>query len=159
MKRRIPKEYVPIVKKALIGAAGVSPLGLVGAIDAVGVGAVWTAMFVAIRNKANSNLGSDPKRIGVAVATGLARYYLGCKAATFAFFCLPGVGVFVAAIAALGISAVCNIYFTYTFAVTLTELMNKQNYSDDDIIKFFINQMRKLPNVDEVKEIGEIYRS
>lgn len=156
---RIPSSYVPIVKKALIASAAISPLGLLGNIDAVGVGAVWTTMFIAIREKANSTLGGDPKRIAVAVATGIARYYLGCKAATFACFCIPGVGPIIAAIAAMGVSAVCNIYFTYSFAATSIELMNKSHYSDDDMIGMFIEQLKRLPSKDEVKEIAAIYNS
>lgn len=53
---RIPQSYVSIVKTALVASAGISPLGLFGALDTVGVGAVWTTMFVAIRNKSNSTL-------------------------------------------------------------------------------------------------------
>lgn len=156
---RIPSLYRSIVKTALIAAAGVSPLGIFGALDTVGVGAVWTTMFIAIRNKAGSSLGADPKRICVGVASGIARYYLGCKAATYAFFLVPGVGPFVAVAAAIGISAVCNIYFTYSFAATLIELFGKSYYDDDDVIKFFINHLKRLPNAEEVKEIAEIYQS
>jgi hypothetical protein len=50
-------------------------LGLFGGIDAVGVGAVWATMFLAIRNRAGSDLGTDPKRICVGAASGIARYY------------------------------------------------------------------------------------
>lgn len=157
--KRIPYSYTSIVKKALVAAAGVSPLGLLGSLDAVGVGAVWTTMFIAIRNKAGSSLGADPKRICVGVASGIARYYLGCKAATYAFFLVPGVGPFIAVASALGISAVCNIYFTYSFAATLVELFGKSYYNDDDVITFFINHLKKLPNSEEVKEIIEIYQS
>ena len=110
MERKIPYKYVSIVKMALIAAAGVYPLGILGAIDAVGVGTVWTTMFIAIRKKSNSTLGADPKRICVGAASGIAKYYLGCKAATYAFFLVPGVGPFAAIAAAIGISAVCNIY-------------------------------------------------
>jgi len=156
---RIPTEYIPIVKKALIAAAGVSPLGLFGSIDAVGVGAVWTTMFIAIRNKANSTIRGNPKRIAVAVASGIARYYIGCKVATYTFFLVPGVGIIAGTIAALGISAVCNIYFTYSFAATLIELMNKTDYSENQIITFFIDHLKKLPNADEVIEITSIYKS
>ena len=156
---RIPYSYRSIVKTALVAAAGVSPLGILGALDTVGVGAVWTTMFIAIRNKAGSSLGADPKRICVGVASGIARYYLGCKAATYAFFLVPGVGPFVAVAAAIGISAVCNIYFTYSFAATLIELFGKSYYDDDDVIKFFINHLKRLPNAEEVKEIAEIYQS
>lgn len=159
MTRKISYSYRSIVKAALIGAAAVSPLGLLGGIDAVGVGAVWTTMFLAIRKKTGSTLGADPKRICVGVASGIARYYIACKAATFAFFLVPGVGPFVAIASALGISAICNIYFTYSFAVTLIELFEKHNYSDDDIIKFFVNHLKRLPDSDEVKEIIEIYQS
>lgn len=86
MADRIPYKYRDIVRKELIAAAGVSPLGLFGNIDAVGVGAVWTTMFIALREKSNSTVGGDPKRICVGVASGIARYYLACKAATYAFF-------------------------------------------------------------------------
>ena len=159
MERKIPNPYVSIVKNALIAAAGVSPLGLFGGIDAVGVGAVWATMFVAIRNQSGSTLGTDPKRICVGVASGIARYYLGCKAATYAFFLVPGVGPIVAVFAALGISAVCNIYFTYAFAVTSIELFEKSYYSDEDVIDFFIRHLKKLPTATEVKEIAAIYQS
>lgn len=157
--KRIPKQYVPIVKKALVAAAGICPLGFFGMLDAIGVGTVWTTMFFAIRDKANSSFGNDPKRIAIAVATGITKYYIACKAATFACFCIPGLGLAVAAIAALGISAVCNIYFTYSFAAALIELMNKPSYSDDDIISSFLDLLKRLPNVSEVKEIAEIYKS
>lgn len=156
---RIPYKYRSIVKTALIAAAGVSPLGILGNIDAVGVGAVWTTMFVSLRNKSGSSIGADPKRICVGVASGIALYYIGCKAATFAFFLVPGVGPFAAVAAGLGISAVCNIYFTYSFAATLIELFEKPKYNDEEIIDFFIDHLKKLPNGTEVKEIIEIYQS
>jgi hypothetical protein len=159
MADRIPSQYVSIVKTALIAAAGVSPLGLFGSLDTVGVGAVWATMFFAVRDKAGSTLGADPKRICIGVASGIARYYIGCKAATFAFFLVPGVGAFAAIAAAIGISGICNIYFTYSFAATLIELFEKRTYNDDDIIRFFIEHLKKLPNASEVKEIIKIYQS
>ena len=159
MENRISYKYRSIVKKELIAAAGVAPLGLLGNIDAVGVGAVWTTLFIALRKKSGTTIGNDPKRICVGVASGIARYYLGCKAATYAFFLVPGVGPFAAIAAGLGISAVCNIYFTYSFAATLIELFEKPSYDDDAIISFFINHLKKLPTVDEVKEIYNIYTS
>lgn len=159
MADRIPYQYIPIVKKSLIAAAAVAPAGLLGGLDTVGVGATWTTMFLAIRNKAGSTLGADPKRICVGVASGIARYYIGCKAATFAFFLVPGVGPFAAIAAAIGISGICNIYFTYSFAATLIELFEKRVYNDDEIIDFFINHLKKLPNATEVKEIIKIYQS
>ena len=158
MADRISYQYIPIVQKSLMAAAAVSPLGLFGSLDTAGVGAVWATMFIAIRNKAGSSLGADPKRICVGVASGIARYYIGCKAATFAFFLVPGVGPFAAIAAAIGISGMCNIYFTYSFAATLIELFEKKIYKDDDIITFFINHLKKLPNADEVKEIIKIYK-
>ena len=159
MANRIPSQYIPIVKKSLIAAAAVAPAGLFGGLDTVGVGATWATMIFAIRNKAGSTLGSDPKRICVGVASGIARYYIGCKAATFAFFLVPGVGPFAAVAAAIGISGICNIYFTYSFAATLIELFEKRVYNDDEIIDFFINHLKKLPNATEVKEIVNIYQS
>lgn len=159
MANRIPTQYTPTVKKSLIAAAAVAPAGLFGGLDTVGVGATWATMFYAIRSKAGSTLGADPKRICVGVASGIARYYIGCKAATFAFFLVPGVGPFAAIAAAIGISGICNIYFTYSFAATLIELFEKRNYNDNEIIDFFINHLKKLPNASEVKEIIKIYQS
>ncbi len=155
---KIPYEYKSIVRNALIAAAGIAPLGFFGTLDAVGVGGCWLTMFMAIRNKANTTFGNDPKRIALSVATGIGGYYIGCKVATFAVFCIPGLGPLVAVVAALGISACCNIYFTYKFAVATIDLMNKQSYSDDNIIEAFLNIIKKLPSVDEVKEIAEIYK-
>lgn len=140
---RIPYKYWNIVKKELIAAAGVSPLGIFGNIDAVGVGAVWTTMFIALREKAGTSIGGDPKRICVGVASGIARYYLGCKAATYAFFLVPGIVPIVAIFAAIGISAVCNIYFTYSFAATLIELFEKPSYNDKRNHLFFHQPFEK----------------
>lgn len=156
---RIPSKYIPTVKTALVASAAVAPLGLLGGWDAAAIATIWTTMFLAIREKANSSLGKDPKRIALAVATGLIKYYIGCKAATFACFCIPGLGPVVAIVAAIGISGVCNIYFTYSFAAALIDLMNKNGYSDDDTIDTLIRLLKKLPNVDEIKEIAKIYRS
>ena len=103
MADRIPSKYIPIVKNSLIAAAAVAPAGIFGGLDTVGVGATWAAMFIAIRNRAGSTLGADPKRICIGVASGIARYYIGCKAATFAFFLVPGVGPFAAIAAAIGL--------------------------------------------------------
>lgn len=159
MNKRIPSKYVSIVKDSLIASAAISPLGLFGALDTAGIGALWATMFLGIRKSAGSSLGADPKRICIGVASGIARYWLGCKAATYAFFLVPGVGPFVAIAAAIGISGVCNIYFTYSFAATLIELFEKGHYNDDDIITFFVNHLKKLPNSEEVKEIVSIYQS
>lgn len=154
MEYKITDKYRSIVKTALIAAAAIGPVGLFGGIDAVAVGGVWTTMFFAIRQKANSSFGSDPKRIAGAVALGIVKYYLGCKLASYACFLIPGVGVF----AAMGVSSICNIYFTYSFATILIELMDtKRYYSDDDIIQEIINLIKKLPSTDEVKEIYSIY--
>ena len=159
MADRIPYKYKSIVKKELIAAAGVSPLGLFGSLDTVGVGAVWTTMFIALREKSATTVGGDPKRICLGVASGIARYYLGCKAATYAFFLVPGVGPIAAIAAGMGISAIYNIYFTYSFAACLIELFEKPSYNDKEIISFFINHLKKLPTADEVQEIYRIYTS
>lgn len=151
----IPYKYQDIVKKALVAAAGVGPLGVVGGpSDALAIAAIWTTMFIAIRKKANSNFGTDPSRIAKSVISGFVKYYLACKVATWTFFLIPGAGIF----AGMSVSAVCNIYFTYNFASIIIELMDtKPYYSDDDIIKEIISLIKKTPTVEEVKEIVCIY--
>lgn len=153
---RIPYKYTTIVKNALIAAAAIGPVGVFGGIDTVAVGGVWATMFIAIRNKANSSFGSDPKRIAGAAVSGIVKYYIGCKVATYTCFLIPGAGIFIG----MGVSALCNIYFTYNFASALIELMDtKSSYSDDDIIGAVIGLLKKLPTVEEVKDIVRIYQS
>ena len=53
-------------------------------------------------------------------------------------------GPFAAIAAGLGISAVCNIYFTYSFAATLIELFEKPSYDDDAIISFFYQPSKEI---------------
>lgn len=154
MANKIPEKYRSIVKNSMTSAAAVGPVGVFGALDTVAVGGIWATMFYLIRKKTNSSLGSDPKRIASAVATGIAKYYIGCKVASYACFLIPGVGIF----AAMGVSSVCNMYFTYNFAAILIQLFEtKTRFSDDDIISELINLLKKLPSADEVKEIYNIY--
>lgn len=152
----IPSKYIDIVKSGLIAAAAAGPLGVTGGIaDTIAIAGIWSTMFIAIRNKANTSFGNDPKRIARGVASGIVKYYIGCKLATYACFLIPGAGIF----AGMSVSAICNIYFTYNFASILIELMDtKKIYSDDDIIKEFISLIKKLPTPDEIKEIVYIYK-
>ena len=154
--KKIPFRYRSIVKTALIAAAAVGPVGVFGGIDAVAVGGIWTTMFFAIRSEAGTKFGNDPRRIAGAVASGIVQYYIGCKLATYTCFLIPGVGV----LAAMGVSALCNIYFTYRFASIVIELMDtKKSYSDDDIIEEIISLLKKLPSKEEIREIYDIYTS
>lgn len=153
MEKKIPERYREIVFNSMTASAAVGPAGLLGALDTVAVGGIWSTMFYAIRKKANSNFGADPKRIASAVAIGIAKYYIGCKLASYACFLIPGVGLF----AAMGVSSVCNVYFTYNFAAILIQLFDtKKRYSDDDIIEEIVGLMKKLPSPSEVKEIYDI---
>lgn len=153
----IPEKYTEIVKTALIAAAAAGPLGVTGGLaDTIAVAGIWTTMFVAIRAKSNRQFGKDPKRIAGGVASGIVKYYIGCKLATYSCFLIPGAGF----LAGMGVSAVCNIYFTYNFASIIIELMDtKASYSDDDIVNEIISLIKKLPSLEEIKEIVYIYKS
>lgn len=153
----IPERYRDIVKKALMASAAAGPLGVAGgATDAIAIAGIWTTMFVAIRNRANNHFGSNPTRIAKGVAAGIVKYYIGCKLATYTCFLIPGAGIF----AGMSVSAVCNVYFTYNFASILIELMDtKPFYDDDDIIKEIISLIKKMPSVEEIKEIVAIYNN
>lgn len=151
----IPTKYQVIVKSSLVAAAGIGPLGVMGvAADALAIATVWTSMFVAIRNNSNSSFGNDPSRIAKGVATGIVKYYIACKLATYTCFLIPGAGIF----AGMSVSSICNIYFTYNFASIIIELMDtKPLYSDDDIIDEIISLLKKTPTSAEIKEIVYIY--
>lgn len=154
-ENHIPEKYTDIVNTALIAAAAAGPLGVTGVADTIAIAGIWTTMFMAIRSKSNSSFGNDPKRIAGGVASGIVKYYIGCKLATYGCFLIPGAGI----ITGMGVSAVCNIYFTYNFASILIELMDtKPSYSDDDIINEIISLIKKMPSPGEIKEIVYIYQ-
>lgn len=127
------KKYENSVRIALIATAAAGPLGVTGDVaDTIAIAGIWTTMFCPYDQKLIVLFEDDPKRIAGGVASGIVKYYIGCKFATYACFLIPGAGIF----AGISVSAICNIYFTYNFASILIELMDtKSTYSDDDIIK------------------------
>lgn len=154
----IPDRFVEPVRNALTAAAAIGPAGLFGGLDAVAVGAVWTTLFIAIKDKSNSTLGSDPKRICGGIAAGVAQYYIGCKIASWLCFLIPGVGPVIG----VGVSSIVNVYFTYRFACAMIDLMNNStSFSKDDkyIIERITQMIAKFTSTDEVKKIWNIYRT
>ncbi|MBQ1257595.1 MAG: hypothetical protein IIX93_10020, partial [Clostridia bacterium] len=70
------------------------------------------------------------KKICSTAILGMGGYYLGCKTATRLFHMIPGAGT----IAAMGMSALQNIIFTYRFAITLTRIFSKGNVNRDSLV-------------------------
>ena len=143
----IPPRFVESVRNALTAAAAIGPAGLFGGLDAVAVGAVWTTLFISIKDKSNSKLGSDPKRICGGIAAGVAQYYVGCKIASWLCFLIPGVGPVIG----VGVSSIVNVYFTYRFATVMIDLMNNAtsfSKDDDKIIERVTKMIAKFPSTD-----------
>lgn len=81
-------------------------------------------------------------------------YYLGCKTATKLFHLIPGAGT----IAAMGISSLQNMIFTYRFAITLTRIFNKGIVNYDtlaDSIKYMF--AGTAIGILSVKDIVDLY--
>ena len=157
MAARIPIQYIPIVKDSLFAATAAPSIVFSSSLDVIAISDIWTATFEALRNKAGCSLGTDPKRICVAVATGVAihcnnKFFINILVALSVLM----EGTFISSDI---VKKNTNLFFTYSFAATLIELLEKPIYNDDDIITFFVNHLKKLPNAEEVKEIIKIYRS
>lgn len=85
---------------------------------------------------------------------GMGGYSLGCKTATKLFHLIPGAGT----LAAMGLSSLQNIIFTYRFAITLSRIF-KQGSVDYDTLADSIKYMfaGTVTGFVCVKDIVELY--
>lgn len=122
-KVEIPYPLRPEVKFALFETAALGPIGAFSATaDIASIAGFWGYLLVQYSKYYGIALDKDSAvKICSTALLGMGGYYLGCKTATKLFHLIPAAGPF----AAMGISALQNIIFTYRFAITLTRIFRQ----------------------------------
>ena len=134
-------------------------LGTIGAFssaaDVASIAGWWGYLLVQYAKYYGVALDKETaKKICSTALLGMGGYYLGCKTATKLFHFIPGAGT----LAAMGISSLQNIIFTYRFAITLTRIFNKGNVDYDtlaDSIKYMFAGV--AIGILSIKDIVELY--
>lgn len=137
MAMEIPYALRSGVKLAIFETGALGPIGAFSSTaDIASIAGWWGYLLVKYSNYYELPLDKETaKKICSTTLLGMGGYYLGCKTATKLFHLIPGAGT----IAAMGISALQNIIFTYRFAVTLTRIFSSGNIDYDtlgDSIKY-----------------------
>ena len=158
-KKRIPRQHRGSAQTALIAAAGTGPIGSVfAAADIAAIAGIWGTYLYSVASKEGYHLTKDDAvKICKSALLGLGGYYVGCKTATKFFLLIPGAGL----LAAMGVSALTNILFTYRFALTVCTMF-KSRYGAFDAGELAENIKHMFAGngiADYVREIIDIYRN
>lgn len=158
-KSRIPDSHRGSAQIALIAAAGVGPLGSLSTVaDIASIAGIWGTYLYSVASKEGYHLDKDDAvKICKSALLGLGGYYVGCKVATKVFLIVPGAGW----LAAMGISALTNILFTYRFALTVCALF-KSSYGAleaGELAENIKNMFKGNGIADDVRQIIDIYKN
>ena len=157
-KTRIPGIHRGSAHTALVAAAGLGPLGSLSTVaDIASIAGIWGAYLYSVASKEGYHLNKDDAvKICKSALLGMGGYYIGCKTATKIFWMIPGAGW----LAAMGISSLTNILFTYRFALTVCAMF-KSSYSALEAGELAENIKHMFAGngiADDVREIIDIYR-
>ena len=144
------------VKLAIAETGLLGPIGAFSSVaDVASIAGWWGYLLVQYSKHYGVALDKEAaKKICSTALLGMGGYYLGCKTATKLFHMIPGAGT----LAAMGISSLQNIIFTYRFAITLTRIFNKGNVDYDtlaDSIKYMFAGV--AIGILSIKDIVELY--
>ncbi len=136
-KMEIPEGLRADVKLAVFETGVLGPIGAFSTTaDIASIAGWWGYLLVQYSRHYGVQLdGETAKKICSTALLGMGGYYLGCKTATKLFHLIPGAGT----LAAMGMSSLQNIIFTYRFAVTLTRIFSKGSVDFDtlaDTVKY-----------------------
>jgi NAD-dependent dihydropyrimidine dehydrogenase PreA subunit len=157
--KNIPEILLPHVDAlgtALVAAAAVGPLGVIGAVDTVAIGGIWSALFFAIYSKSNQKNLNVPSVVK-AIVGGFVQYIIGCKVATSLVSLIPGAGIFIG----ISASTIVNVYFTYRFALISAEVLNDEDaytLNDTELISRVLKKLCQFPSFSEIKAVWAIYK-
>jgi len=155
-KSKIPTRHRWSAQTALIAAAGLGPLGSLSSVaDIASIAGIWGAYLYSVSSKEGYHLDKDDAvRICKSALLGLGGYYVGCKTATKIFWLIPGAGW----LAAMGISSLTNILFTYRFALTVCTMFESKYVLEAGELAENIKHMFAGNGIaDDVREIIDIY--
>ena len=132
MAMEIPCALRSDVKLAILETGLLGPIGAFSTVaDVASIGGWWGYLLVKYSKYYGMEMDKEAaKKICSTAILGMGGYYLGCKTATRLFHMIPGAGT----IAAMGMSALQNIIFTYRFAVTLSRIFAKGNVNVDTLV-------------------------
>ena len=132
MAMEIPTALRGDVKLAILETGLLGPIGAFSTVaDVASIGGWWGYLLVKYAKHYGMELDKEAaKKICSTAMLGMGGYYLGCKTATRLFHMIPGAGT----IAAMGMSALQNIIFTYRFAITLARIFSKGNVNRDSLV-------------------------
>lgn len=156
MASEIPCALRDDVKFALTETGLLGPIGAFSATaDIASIAGAWGYLLVKYSKYYGITLDKEAaKKICSTALLGMGGYYMGCKTATKLFHMIPGAGN----LAAMGLSSLQNIIFTYRFAITLSRIF-KQGSVDYDTLADSIKYMfaGTVTGFLCVKEIVELY--
>ena len=156
-KKRIPSKYRGGAQIALIAAASVGPLGSLSSVaDIASIAGIWGTYLYGVGLGEGYSLDKDGAvKICKAALLCMGGYYVGCKTATKIFWLIPGAGW----LAAMGVSALANILFTYRFALTVCTVFDNRNVNLDagELAENIKNMFTGNGIADDVREIIDIY--
>ncbi len=132
MAMEIPCALRSDVKLAILETGLLGPIGAFSTVaDVASIGGWWGYLLVKYAKYYGMEMDKEAaKKICSTAILGMGGYYLGCKTATRLFHMIPGAGT----IAAMGMSALQNIIFTYRFAVTLSRIFAKGNVNVNTLV-------------------------
>lgn len=156
MSMEIPYELRFDVKLAIFETGALGPIGAFSsAVDIASIAGWWGYLLTCYTKHYGYAMDKElAKKICSTALLGMGGYYLGCKTATKLFHLIPGAGT----IAAMGISSLQNMIFTYRFAITLTRIFNKGIVNYDtlaDSIKYMF--AGTATGILSVKDIVDLY--
>lgn len=133
MAMEIPTALRKDVKLAILETGLLGPIGAFSTVaDVTSIGGWWGFLLYKYARHYGIEMDREAaKKICSTAILGLGGYYLGCKTATKLFHMIPGAGT----IAAMGMSALQNIIFTYRFAITLSRIFAKGNVNLDSLVE------------------------
>ncbi len=154
---RIPYRHREATRIALIAAAGAGPVGaFFTAADVASIAGIWGACLYSVAENEGCSLDKDTA-IGICKSAllGMSAYYVGCKTATKFFLLIPGAGI----IAAMGVSSMTNIIFTYRFVLTLCTIFseNKNHLNLENLEDNIKSMFKGNGALKDIKDIIDIY--
>lgn len=156
-KRRISYKFRENAQIALIAAAGVGPLGSLSSVaDIASIAGIWGTYLYSVASSEGYHMDSDSAvNICKAALLGMGGYYVGCKTATRMFWLIPGAGW----LAAMGVSSIANILFTYRFALTVCTMFETKGkgLAVEELAENIKSMFGGNGILDDVKEIVDIY--
>ena len=152
MTKQIPEALKKDVKLTILETGAMGTIGVFSsAADVMSIAGSWGYLLMRYARYYRYTIDLEmAKKLCVTVLLGMGGYYFGCKTATRLFHIIPGAGT----LAAMGISSLQNVIFTYRFAVTLTCVFSagcvKLDTLADSIKCMFASSNQGLLSVKEI---------